>query len=78
MNENNSTLQRLIRKMNILDAIDEQQGSTKLNMIIQLPYTTRSESRSNQAKKEEMRSKINFLILNMELLMPMVLKRSCS
>lgn len=51
MNENNSTLQRLIRKMNILDAIDEQQGSTKLNMIIQLPYTTRSESRSNQAKK---------------------------
>ena len=62
MNENNSTLQRLIRKMNILDAIDEQQGSTKLNMIIQLPYTTRSESRSNQAKKR--RDEIEDQLLN--------------
>lgn len=62
MNENNSTLQRLIRKMSILDAIDEQQGSTKLNMIIQLPYTTRSESRSNQAKKR--RDEIEDQLLN--------------
>lgn len=62
MNENNSTLQRLIRKMSILDAIDEQQGSTKLNMIIQLPYTTRSESRTNQAKKR--RDEIEDQLLN--------------
>lgn len=62
MNENNSTLQRLIRKMSILDAIDEQQGSTKLNMIIQLPYTTRSESRSNQAKRR--RDEIEDQLLN--------------
>ena len=38
MNERNSTLQRLIRKLNILDLIDEQSGSGKLDLIIQLPY----------------------------------------
>ena len=44
MNEPNSTLQRLIRKLNILDAIDEQSGSGKLDIIIQLPYQVKSES----------------------------------
>lgn len=50
MNEHNSTLQRLIRKLNILDAIDEQSGSGKMDMIIQLPYTARSDLRKNQAE----------------------------
>ena len=51
MNEPNSTLQRLIRKLSILDSIDEQSGSGKLDMIIQLPYTVRSESRRQAAEK---------------------------
>ena len=51
MNEPNSTLQRLIRKLNLLDAIDEQSGSGKLDLIIQLPYTIRSEARRQQADK---------------------------
>lgn len=50
MNEKNSTLQRLIRKLNILDAIDEQSGSGKLDLIIQLPYMVRSEARKAQAE----------------------------
>lgn len=49
MNEPNSTLQRLIRKMNLLDYIDEQSGSGKLNLLIQLPYSLRSEYHKNQA-----------------------------
>ena len=52
VNEPNSTMQRLIRKLNILDAIDEQSGSGKLDMIIQLPYTVRTESRREQAEKK--------------------------
>ena len=51
MNEPNSTMQRLIRKLNLLDAIDEQSGSGKLDMIIQLPYTIKSETRRSQADK---------------------------
>ena len=51
MNEPNSTLQRLIRKLNLLDAIDEQSGSGKLDLIIQLPYTIRSDARRQQAEK---------------------------
>ena len=50
VNEPSSTLQRLIRKLNILDAIDEQSGSGKLDMFIQLPYTIRSEARRKQAE----------------------------
>jgi hypothetical protein len=50
MNESNSTLQRLIRKLNILDAIDEQSGSGKLNLIIQLPYVIKTEARRQQAE----------------------------
>lgn len=49
MNEPNSTLQRLIRKLNILDAIDEQAGSGKLDIIIQLPYMVRNETKRQQA-----------------------------
>jgi hypothetical protein len=58
MNEQNSTLQRLIRKLNLLDAIDEQSGSGKLDLIIQLPYVIKSESRRTQA--EQRRKDIEF------------------
>lgn len=51
MNEPNSTLQRLIRKLTLLDAIDEQSGSGKLDLIIQLPYVIKSEARRQQAEK---------------------------
>lgn len=51
MNEPNSTLQRLIRKLNILDAIDEQSGSGKLDLIIQLPYVVKSPIRKAQAEE---------------------------
>lgn len=50
MNAPNSTLQRLIRKLRLLDIIDEQAGSGKLDLIIQLPYTIRSEARQEQAE----------------------------
>ena len=51
MNEPNSTLQRLIRKLNLLDIIDEQSGSGKLDLIIQLPYLIKSDARREQAEK---------------------------
>ena len=51
MNEPNSTLQRLIRKLNLLDAVDEQSGSGKLDLIIQLPYVIKSEARRQQAEQ---------------------------
>lgn len=51
MNEPNSTLQRLIRKLNLLDAVDEQAGSGKLDLIIQLPYVIKTEARRAQAEK---------------------------
>lgn len=51
MNERNSVLQRLIRKLNILDAIDEQTGSNKLDLIIQLPYVIKTTTRREQAEK---------------------------
>ena len=50
MNEPNSTLQRLIRKLNLLDYIDEQSSSGKLDLIIQLPYVIKSETRRQQAE----------------------------
>ena len=50
INEPNSTMQRLIRKLNLLDYIDEQNGSGKLDLIIQLPYVIKSESRRQQAE----------------------------
>lgn len=51
INEPNSTMQRLIRKLNLLDAIDEQSGSGKLDLIIQLPYVVKSEARRVQAER---------------------------
>lgn len=51
MNGENSTLKRLIRKLNILDAIDEQSGSGKLDLIIQLPYVVKSDQRKAEAEK---------------------------
>lgn len=50
MNEPNSTMQRLIRKLNLLDAVDEQSGSGKLDLIIQLPYVVKTEARRQQAE----------------------------
>jgi hypothetical protein len=50
MNEPNSTLQRLIRKLNLLDYVDEQSSSGKLDLIIQLPYVIKSEARKQQAE----------------------------
>lgn len=50
INEPNSTMQRLIRKLVLLDAIDEQSGSGKLDLIIQLPYVIKSEARRQQAE----------------------------
>lgn len=51
MNEPNSTLQRLVRKLNLLDAIDEQSGSGKLDLIIQLPYIIKTPARKAQAEE---------------------------
>lgn len=51
INEPNSTMQRLIRKLNLLDAIDEQSGSGKLDVIIQLPYVVKTEARRQQANE---------------------------
>ncbi len=51
INEPNSTVQRLIRKLSLLDVIDEQSSSGKLDLIIQLPYTIKSEARRQQAEK---------------------------
>lgn len=53
MNEPNSTMQRLIRKLNLLDAIDEQSGSGKLDLIVQLPYTVKSDLKRAQAKERK-------------------------
>lgn len=50
MNEPNSTMQRLNKKLSILDAVDEQTRTGKLDMIIQLPYTIKSEARRKQAE----------------------------
>lgn len=50
MNEPNGTLQRLLRKLSLLDSVDEAAGSGKLDIIFQLPYTTRAASRQKQAE----------------------------
>lgn len=51
INESNSTMQRLVRKLNLLDAIDEQTSSGKLDLIIQLPYLIKTEQRRAQAEQ---------------------------
>ena len=58
MNEPNSTLQRLLHKLNLLDAIDQQSASGKLDLIIQLPYVIKSEARRQQA--EQRRKDVEF------------------
>ena len=50
INEPNSTMQRLIRKLNLLDVVDEQSSSGKLDLIIQLPYVIKTEARRQQAE----------------------------
>jgi len=62
MNEPNSTLQRLIRKLSLLDAVDDQSASGKLDLIIQLPYVIKSEAKRQQA--EQRRSDIEFQLKN--------------
>jgi hypothetical protein len=54
MNSPNSTLQRLMRKLNLLDSIDEQSGSGRLDLIIQLPYVIKSEARKQQAEQRRL------------------------
>jgi hypothetical protein len=60
MNEPNGMLQRLITKLSILDSIDEAAGSGKLDLILQLPYTVRGESRQTQAKsrRDDLRAQL--------------------
>ena len=53
MNESNSTLKRLTRKLNILDVIDEQSGNGKLDLIVQLPYAIKSEAQQDRANKRK-------------------------
>lgn len=61
INEKNSVMQRLIRKLNLLDAIDEQSGSGKLDMVIQLPYTIKTAARRAQAeqKRRDLEEQLN-------------------
>lgn len=54
VNESNSTVQRLIRKLNLLDAIDEQSSSGKLDLIVQLPYTVKTDTKRIQAEKRRL------------------------
>jgi len=58
MNERNSTLQRLIRKLNLLDVVEEQASSGKLDLIVQLPYVIKNQTRRNEA--EQRRKDIEF------------------
>lgn len=51
MNEPNSTMQRLIRKLNLLDVIDEKSGSEKLDLIIQLPYAVKGKIQEERARE---------------------------
>ena len=62
INEPNATMQRLIRKLSLLDIVDEQSGAGKLDMIIQLPYVIKSEARRKQA--EERRKEIENQLAN--------------
>lgn len=62
MNEPNSTLQRLLHKLQLLDSVDEASASGKLNLIVQVPYTVKSESRRKQA--DQRRTDIEFQLKN--------------
>lgn len=62
INEPNSTMQRLIRKLNLLDVIDEQSGSGKLDLIIQLPYAVKTDLM--KARAEERRKSMEEQLAN--------------
>lgn len=62
MNQHNSTLQRLIRKLNTLDAVDEGLANGRMDIIMQLPYTVRSEDKRDQANKRS--QEIEFQLSN--------------
>ena len=62
MNEPNSTMQRLIRKLSLMDIIDEQSSASKLDLIIQLPYVIKSDARRAEAEKR--RSEIENQLAN--------------
>ena len=66
MNEPNSTLQRLVRKLALLDSVDEQSSSGKLDLIIQLPYIIKSEARKKQAdeRRKEIEDEMDELWLD--------------
>lgn len=61
MNEKNSVMQRLIKKLNLLDVVDEQSSSGKLDMIIQLPYAVKTQARRAQAeqKRQDLEDQLN-------------------
>lgn len=61
MNDPQSTLQRLVRKLALLDAVDNQQGSGKIDLIVQLPYAIRSEQRKADAirRREEIEEQLS-------------------
>ena len=61
VNEKNSTMQRLIKKLNLLDVIDEQSGSGKLDILIQLPYTIKTQARRDQAesRRKDVENQLN-------------------
>lgn len=61
VNEKNSTMQRLIKKLNLLDAIDEQSGSGKLDILVQLPYTIKTQARRDQAetRRKDIEAQLN-------------------
>lgn len=60
MNERNSTMQRLVRKLNLMDVVDDKLGSSKLDMIIQLPYVVKSQTKKAQAdeRRKELESQL--------------------
>lgn len=60
MNQPNATLKRLVHKLNLLDAIDNQSGSSKLDLIVQLPYVVRGDAKKQQAadRKRELESQL--------------------
>ena len=78
MNEPNSTMQRLIRKLNLLDVVDEQSSSGKLDLIIQLPYVIKTEASVNRLRRGVSRLSVSWPVLNMVLRIPMVRSESHS
>lgn len=60
MNEYNSTLQRLMRKLSLLDTVDEESSVGKLNMIVQLPYTVKTESKKKiaEARRKDLENQL--------------------